>query len=70
MIDLRNRHQVQVAEILETQDLEWFAFDPEAPSPTADECEQVEVEDLLSPFTAYELEQLSYIDVLEESNKK
>ena len=71
MIDLRNRQQLQVAEIAENTDeslLEWFGFDPEAPTPSDDDLSQVKLEDIPTPFTVEELQLLSQIDVLRESN--
>ncbi len=71
MIDLRNRQQLQVAEIAENTDeslLECFGFDPEAPTPSDDDLSQVELKDIPTPFTVEELQLLSQIDVLSESN--
>lgn len=70
MIDLRNQQQLQIAEIAGSTDgsfFEWFGFDPEAPTPSED-LSQVELEDIPTPFTVEELQLLSQIDVLRESN--
>ena len=71
MIDLRNRHLVQVAEVAEEvvdqDEMEWFGFDPEAPTPN-DSIEQVDLEDIPLPFSNEELLQLRAIDFLADSN--
>ena len=71
MIDLRNRHLVQVAEVAEEvvdqAKMEWFGFDPEAPTPN-DSIEQVDLEDIPLPFSNEELLQLRAIDFLADSN--
>ena len=71
MIDLRNRHLVQVAEVAEEMidqaEMEWFGFDPEAPTPN-DSIEQVDLEDIPLPFSNEELLQLRANDFLADSN--
>ena len=72
MIDLRNRHLVQVAEVAEEiedqEEIEWLGFDPDAPTPNDITIEQVDLEDIPSPFSNEELLQLREIDVLQDSN--
>ena len=57
MIDLRNRHLVQVAEVAEETvpvdqtETVWLGFDPEAPTPNDIGNEQVDLEDIPLPFS-------------------
>ena len=71
MIDLRNRHLVQVAEVAEEMvdqaEMEWFGFDPETPTPN-DSIKQVDLEDIPLPFSNEELLQLRAIDFLADSS--
>ena len=72
MIDLRNRHLVQVAEVAEEivdqAEIEWFGFDPDAPTPNDISIEQVDLEDIPLPFSDEDLLQLRAIDVLRDSS--
>ncbi len=70
MMNFRNRHQVQVAEFEENinNSLDWYGFDPNAPTPVDDGLSQVELDDIASPFSVEELNLLRNIDVLRESN--
>ena len=71
MIDKRNNHQCQVADVYEQlgeDDLAWYGVDPQGPIPGDDDPPQVDLDDVSNPFTPEEMAQLQQIDVLRESN--
>ena len=71
MLDERNHHQIQVAELqLEcdnSNNLEWYGFDPSAPPPDED-IESVEVYDIPNLFSNDQSNRLQTIDILRDSN--
>ena len=77
VIDLRNRHLHQVADIVSpwdaemtTEDLEWYGFDPQAPTPDDDGLSTVNVDDTDAlVMTDAELQEQHAIDCLRPSNR-
>ena len=70
MIDARKRHLTTVsdmhaASIFEV--LEWFGFDPHAPSPGDEGLSTVEVNDVLVDFSIKESEIIFYYQVMRDS---
>ena len=55
-------------EIEDQEEIEWLGFDPDASTPNDTTIEQVDLEDIPSPFSNEELLQLREIDVLQDSN--
>ena len=73
MVDIRNRTLTAVADVAQAEpsidDLDWYGFDPAAPTPMDDELPIVEV-DNDSPISDHILQQLcTMVNPLQESNR-
>ena len=73
MIDIRNHALSAVADVVQVEptidDLEWYGFDPSAPTPMDDDLPTVVVDDAIQPpdFVLQELH--NSVDTLQESNR-
>ena len=70
MTDTRKHHLTAVSDIHATpilEDLEWFGFDPQAPSPGDEGLATVEVNNVSADFSVEETEIISHYDVIGNS---